>query len=338
MAMNHGADYSRQLRVAGWDAAAQERLATARVLLLGAGGLGVVAAPYLIGAGLGQLTLVDDDHIEASNLPRQIAYDQSQIGAAKAEALAEFCRARSRSATVIARPRRLAGAELEEALGQHDLALDCSDSPTLAAALNDAALRRGRPVVFASAAGLSGQLFNLFPGEDAPCWRCLWPEDIQPGGNCDALGVLGPVPGVLGLLQALEAMKILTGFAAPLRGQVLQYDFARLQQHRFTVPRRSNCNHRPPALEPEPDWPDTLAAALAAGFSLVDIRDPEEIAARPLPLPASNVPMAELLVAPPFAPDSKILLVCARGPRAQRTARSLRTRGFGQVWAYPRPW
>ncbi len=334
--MNCG-DFSRQLKVAGWNEAAQRRLATARVLLLGAGGLGVVAAPYLVAAGLGHLTIVDDDRIEASNLPRQITYAFNQLGIKKAAALADFCRARS-GGTVVGREERLLGAELETAVAQHDLTLDCSDSPTLAFALNDAALRQSRPVVFASAAGLSGQLFNLLPGETEPCWRCLWPAEVQPGGDCNGLGVLGPVPGVLGLLQALEVLKILTGFAAPLRGEVLQYDFARLQQYRFQVPRRPGCNHQPPPPTVEPDWPDSPAAALAAGLQLIDIREREEIAARPLPWPAQALPMVELLAAPPFALDKKLLLVCARGPRAQRTARALRERGFTEVWAYPRPW
>lgn len=242
----HTPDYTRQLKTPGMPPAAQDMLRRARVLILGAGGLGTAAAPYLAAAGIGHITLVDADTIEASNLHRQTPYRYTDIGAGKAETLAAYCQERmSGGACCTAISHELTGGALISVLRGHDIALDCSDSRRLAYQLNDAAHITGTPVIYANAAALGGQLFTLHPDDAQPCWRCLWPESIQSGDNCDALGVLGPVPGIFGLCQALEALKNLTGLAAPLRGEILQYDFATLRQTRFKVPRDPVCNHHP---------------------------------------------------------------------------------------------
>ena len=232
----------------------------------------------------------------------------------------------------------LDGEALLAALRTHDLALDCTDSRHFAGQLNDAALITATPVVFANAAALGGQLFTLHPAEDAPCWRCLWPEDIAPGGNCDALGVLGPVPATLGLWQALEALKILTGFAAPLRGEVLQYDFASMRQMRIRVPRRPVCNHQPPMLA-APVHAE-LATALAQHWRIIDIRSAAERTALAPPFACDPIPMPELLATPAahLAPDAPVLLICASGQRATHTARTLRAQGYAQVFAYGAAW
>ncbi|MDO5091454.1 MAG: HesA/MoeB/ThiF family protein [Cardiobacteriaceae bacterium] len=237
----HTPDFSRQLKVPGMTPAAQEKLARARVLVFGAGGLAASAVPWLAASGIGHLTLVDGDTVSVSNLHRQLPFTYADLSKPKAETLAAYCRARMAGATCAAIPRELDGAEILDALQAHDLALDCTDSRAFSYRLNDAALLCGKPVVFANASTLAGQLFMLHPGEEQPCWRCLWPE--EPPATSATLGVLGPVPGVMGMLQALEALKILAGFAAPLAGEVLQYDFARLAQSRFAVPRAPDCIH-----------------------------------------------------------------------------------------------
>jgi len=233
----HTPDFSRQLKVAGMTSAAQEALARARVIIFGAGGLAATAAPWLAAAGVGHLTIVDADTIAASNLHRQTPYTYADLGAKKATTLAAYCQARmADGAQCEAIAQTLDGEVLLAALRAHDLALDCTDSRHFAYQLNDAALITATPVVYANAAALGGQLFTLHPSRDAPCWRCLWPEDIAPGGNCDALGVLGPVPATLGLWQALEALKILTGFAArqyPAVGGTLKQTLARAWLRRF---------------------------------------------------------------------------------------------------------
>ena len=232
----------------------------------------------------------------------------------------------------------LDGEVLLAALRAHDLALDCTDSRHFAYQLNDAALITATPVVYANAAALGGQLFTLHPSRDAPCWRCLWPEDIAPGGNCDALGVLGPVPATLGLWQALEALKILTGFAAPLAGEVLQYDFATMRQTRIRVPRRAACNHQPQTLA-APIHAE-LTIALTQHWRIIDIRSAAERAALAPPFASEHIPMPELLAAPAayLAPDAPVLLICASGQRAGNTARALRTQGYAQVFAYGKAW
>ena len=308
----HTPDFSRQLKVAGMTSAVQEALARARVIIFGAGGLAATAAPWLAAAGVGHLTIVDADTIAASNLHRQTPYTYADLGAKKATTLAAYCQARmADGAQCEAIAQTLDGEVLLAALRAHDLALDCTDSRHFAYQLNDAALITATPVVYANAAALGGQLFTLHPSRDAPCWRCLWPEDIAPGGNCDALGVLGPVPATLGLWQALEALKILTGFAAPLAGEVLQYDFATMRQTRIRVPRRAACNHQP----------QTLAAPAP-------------------PFASEHIPMPQLLAAPAAYLDAgaPVLLICASGQRAQNTARTLRAQGYAQVYAYGKAW
>ena len=232
----------------------------------------------------------------------------------------------------------LDGEVLLAALRAHDLALDCTDSRHFAYQLNDAALITATPVVYANAAALGGQLFTLHPSRDAPCWRCLWPEDIAPGGNCDALGVLGPVPATLGLWQALEALKILTGFAAPLAGEVLQYDFATMRQTRIRVPRRAACNHQPQA--PAAPIHAELTIALTQHWRIIDIRSAAERAALAPPFASDHIPMPELLASPAahLRPKETTLLICASGQRATHTARTLRTQGHTQVFAYGKVW
>ena len=329
-------DYSRQIKVAGMSPAA---LARARIIIFGAGGLAATAAPWLAAAGVGHLTIVDADTIAASNLHRQTPYTYADIGAAKAPTLAAYCQARmAGGAQCEAIAQTLDGEALLAALRTHDLALDCTDSRHFAGQLNDAALITATPVVFANAAALGGQLFTLHPAEDAPCWRCLWPEDIAPGGNCGALGVLGPVPATLGLWQALEALKILTGFAAPLSGEVLQYDFATMRQMRIRVLRRPGCNHQPQA--PAAPVHAELATALAQHWRIIDVRSAAERATLTPPFASDHIPMPELLATPAahLAPDAPVLLICASGQRATHTARTLRTQGYTQVFAYGKVW
>ena len=335
----HTPDFSRQLKVAGMTSAAQEALARARVIIFGAGGLAATAAPWLAAAGVGKLTIVDADTIAASNLHRQTPYTYADLGAKKATTLAAYCQARmADGAQCEAIAQTLDGEVLLAALRAHDLALDCTDSRHLAYQLNDAALITATPVVYANAAALGGQLFTLHPSRDAPCWRCLWPEDIAPSGNCDALGVLGPVPATLGLWQALEALKILTGFAAPLAGEVLQYDFATMRQTRIRVPRRAACNHQPQTLA-APIHAE-LTTALAQHWRIIDIRSAAERAALAPPFASEHIPMPQLLAAPAAYLDAgaPVLLICASGQRAQNTARTLRAQGYAQVYAYGKAW
>lgn len=336
-------DFSRQLKVHGMTPEKQQALANARVLIFGAGGLGSTAIPYLAAAGVGHLTLVDDDRVSLSNLHRQTIYAHEDIGQFKAETAAAYCRARA-VGQFQAINKRLNRAELLAQVAAHAVILDCSDSRELAYQLNDAALMTGKPVIFANAAAMGGQLFTLHPGEDLPCWRCLWPESVLPGGDCNVLGVLGPVPGVFGLYQALEAIKCISGFAPALQGEVLQYDFARMTQIRLRVARRGECNHSPSRADflaaEMPCFTGSLADAKANGWQIIDIRNPPEIAERALPIADDCVPMAELLADPErgLSVDKPTLLVCASGQRAKACTAQLRRAGYDQVFAYPSAW
>lgn len=334
-------DFSRQLKVQGMNAETQARLAAAKVLIFGAGGLGATAIPYLAAAGVGAITIVDDDAVALSNLHRQILFTQADIGSNKAKLAAEFCQARAEG-RFQAIERRLSLAEIVAAMQAVDVVLDCSDSRQLAYQLSDAALLTGRAVVFANAAAMGGQLFTMQPHADLPCWRCLWSEDILPSGNCDALGVLGPVPATLGLWQALEAIKLITGFAPPLSGELLQYDFVSMRQMRLRVAKAAQCNHHKQAADIAEDgvFQGTFSAAKAQGLRIIDIRRAAEIALKPLAPADDCIEMSVLLDNPAqyIGSQEAVLLVCAAGQRSQSAATILRKQGFSGVLAYPKAW
>lgn len=334
-------DFSRQLKVQGMNAETQARLAAAKVLIFGAGGLGATAIPYLAAAGVGALTIVDDDAVALSNLHRQILFTRGDIGRNKAVAAAAFCEARAEG-SFQAIERRLSTAEIVAAMQAADIVLDCSDSRQLAYQLSDAALFTGRPVVFANAAAMGGQLFTMQPHADLPCWRCLWSEEVLPSGNCDALGVLGPVPATLGLWQALEAIKLITRFAPSLSGELLQYDFVSMRQMRLRVAKAADCNHHKQASDmvEEAVFEGDFAAAKMQGLRIIDIRSAEEIAQKPL-LQADNCILMSALLDNPLqyiGRQEAVLLVCAAGQRSRSAAKLLRKQGFAGVSAYPKAW
>lgn len=336
--------YTRQQKIIG--SIGQHALNEAHVLVVGAGGLGATALPYLAAAGVGHLTIVDHDHIEASNLHRQIPFTPDDIGRAKADVAAQYCQARNPNATITAIARRLNGDEWLSAGVEHDLILDCSDDRQLAYTLNDAALINGKPVIFANAAQMNGQLFTLRPDHpDAPCWRCLWPEDVRPGGNCDALGVLGPVPATLGCWQALTAIKLLTGMAVAA-DELLYYDFTTMRQQVLRIHKQAACNHH---LDPTTYrkrhmhdfiYPHSITQGKSDGMTIIDIRHPEECAARALDSADMLVEMSELCRNPAqyIQAEQRYLLVCAAGIRSQNAAGILRAAGYDNVFAYPSAW
>ena len=195
----------------------QARLRAASVLVVGAGGLGVPVLQYLAGAGVGRLGIVDADRLEPSNLHRQTWYALADCGREKSALAAERVRALNPEVRVEAHALRLDAGNAERLAAGHDLILDCSDNFATKFLLNDLALRTRKPVLFASVYQYEGQL-QLVRGDDATaCLRCVWPEATRDGlvGNCAEAGVLGPVPGVFGSLQALEALKLSVRPARP---------------------------------------------------------------------------------------------------------------------------
>ncbi|WP_116368546.1 HesA/MoeB/ThiF family protein [Parahaliea mediterranea] len=234
--------YARQILVPGVDIAGQERLQQARVMVLGLGGLGSPAALYLGGAGVGHLVLADGDTVAVDNLPRQLCHQDDDCGRNKAHSAAAAIAARNPEVSVEVIPRRLDEADLDACLPGLDLVLDCSDNYPLRYALNRASLRHRVPVVSAAAVRLEAQIALLDPNRNDPCYRCLYPEaGAQTALSCAESGVLGPVVGVAGSLQALEAIKYLSGCAEPLAGTLLMMDLATLEFRRLGVQRRDGC-------------------------------------------------------------------------------------------------
>ena len=235
--------YSRQLLLPAIDLEGQEQLGANTVLVLGLGGLGAPAALYLAGAGVGTLLLADDDPIDLSNLPRQVLYSEADLGEKKSVAAKARLAAQNHAITLEALPR-LTGAALREAVTRADLVLDCTDHFAIRDELNGVCLATGTRWVSAAALRTAGQLMAFDPRDgQSPCYRCLWPElPEQDGDACAEAGVLGPVVGLLGVLQALEAVKWLTGHAPSALGAVLSFEGLSLELHRFALKRRAQCS------------------------------------------------------------------------------------------------
>lgn len=221
--------YSRHLRLAEVGAAGQQKLQQARVLLVGAGGLGSPAAFYLAAAGVGQLRLVDDDSVERSNLQRQILHTEASIGTAKVESARERLAALNPRVQVEAVRQRVTADNVEALLDGVDVAIDGSDNFPLRYLLNDACVKLGKPLVYGAVQRFEGQASVFDAGRhrgQCPCYRCLFPEPPPPqfAPSCAEAGVLGVLPGIVGLLQATEAIKLLLGIGETLAGRLLQFD------------------------------------------------------------------------------------------------------------------
>ncbi len=223
--------YARHILLDELGIEGQERLLAARVLIVGAGGLGSPAALYLAAAGVGQITLVDDDVVELSNLQRQILHNTASLGRPKAESGRDALYALNPDVRVQAVVERLDDARLLELAARADLMLDCCDNFATRHAINRACVATGTPLVSGAAIRFSGQV-SVYDLRDpaAPCYHCLFPEaDSAEELRCATTGVLGPLVGMVGSVQAAEAIKLLVGMGEPLTGRLLSVDALRMQ-------------------------------------------------------------------------------------------------------------
>jgi molybdopterin-synthase adenylyltransferase len=232
--------YSRQLVMPEWSEAAQRALSEASVIVVGAGALGSPAAMYLAGAGVGRLGIVDGDDVELSNLHRQLLHFTPDIGAPKAHSAAAKLGFLNPEVIVEPYQVRLDAANAGGLLEGAGLVVDCSDSFETRYAVNAACCAARIPLVEAGVLGMSGLVMGIRPGEGA-CYRCAFPAPPPDAPSCATAGVLGPAAGVIGSLQALEALKLLTGVGEPLVGAFLQVDLALLSFLRVSVRRRAGC-------------------------------------------------------------------------------------------------
>ncbi len=239
--------YSRHLRLPEIGLAGQQRLQQAHVLLLGAGGLGSPAAYYLAAAGVGRLRIADDDVVDRSNLQRQILHTEDRIGTAKVASAAATLNALNPRTRIDAVAERVTSANVERLLEGVDVVIDGADNFPVRYLLNDACVKLGKPLVYGAVHRFEGQASVFDAGRrrgEAPCYRCLFPEPPPPEAapNCAEAGVLGVLPGVIGLIQATEAIKLLLGLGDPLSGRLLHFDALAM---RFRETR----------LTPDPDCP-----------------------------------------------------------------------------------
>lgn len=218
--------YARHLLLDPIGITGQQRLLDAHALIIGAGGLGSPAALYLAAAGVGQITLADADQVDLTNLQRQIAHDSASLGENKAVSASRRMQAMNPDIRIEALPERLAGDRLAELVVQADVVLDCSDNFATRHAINRACVRHGRPLVSGAAVRFDGQI-SVFDRRqpEAPCYACLFPEQAEETGmRCAEFGVFSPLVGVIGAMQACEALKLLMGVGQSLNGRLLLFN------------------------------------------------------------------------------------------------------------------
>ncbi|MXS21169.1 molybdopterin-synthase adenylyltransferase MoeB [Pseudomonas oryzihabitans] len=234
--------YSRQILLAQVDIAGQLRLKDAKVLIVGLGGLGSPVALYLAAAGVGELHLADFDQVDLSNLQRQVLHDESRIGQGKVDSALQRLAALNPEVRLVPWREALDADSLAARVAAVDLVLDCSDNFTTRAAVNAACVAQGRSLVSGAAIRLEGQLSVFDPRRaDSPCYHCLYGEGSEAELSCSEAGVLGPVVGLVGSLQALEALKLLAGFGEPLVGRLLLVDAAGSRFRELRVKRDPGC-------------------------------------------------------------------------------------------------
>jgi molybdopterin/thiamine biosynthesis adenylyltransferase/rhodanese-related sulfurtransferase len=222
--------YSRHLLIPEVGLAGQQKLLESKVLLIGAGGLGSPAALYLAAAGVGTLGIVDDDVVDLTNLQRQVIHNSERVGEPKVESARLTIQALNPDVDVVPYKTRLDRENVLDLIRDYDVIVDGADNFPTRYLLNDAAVRERKPVVHASILGFDGQLTVFIPYE-GPCYRCLYPQpppaDLAP--SCGANGVLGVLPGIMGLLQANEAIKLIIGQGEPLAGKLLLFEALQTQ-------------------------------------------------------------------------------------------------------------
>ncbi len=234
--------YSRQILLHDFDVAGQERLLRSRVLVVGLGGLGCPAALYLAAAGVGELLLADGDDVELSNLQRQIAHTGDDIGTNKARSAAVAIAALNPEVKIEVIARELVEDSMPELVARVDLVVDATDNYPVRFALNRACIAAGVPLVSGAAVRTEGQVAVFDPVRGGPCYRCLYARDEATTAlSCSDSGVLAPLVGVIGSLQAMEALKLLSGFGETLRGKLLLLDLRTMDIRQLTLPPRSDC-------------------------------------------------------------------------------------------------
>ncbi|MGC8485954.1 MAG: molybdopterin-synthase adenylyltransferase MoeB [Candidatus Baltobacteraceae bacterium] len=339
--------YSRHLLIPEIGLAGQERLAAARALVIGAGGLGAPVLAYLAAAGVGRIGIIDDDCVDESNLQRQILFEQADIGRPKAEVAAQRLHALNPQVTLDALQVRFHASNARELVRLYDVVIDCSDRFTTRYCTSDACSLEGKIEIFAAIFRFDGQVTRFDP--EGPCYRCLFPHAPEPGSvpTCAEGGVLGVLPGIVGAWQASEALKALLQIGDPLRGRLMLVDAlaARTHEVRFERdPECVRCGDHPTLFEPvdQPEEaraelsgiaeiaPEQLDAAMHEAI-LLDVREPHEVALGLVP-GALHIPASQLEARMHELDSAKRYIVACRvGVRSRWAIGRLRDAGFKRL-------
>ncbi|HEX6969336.1 MAG TPA: adenylyltransferase/sulfurtransferase MoeZ [Micromonosporaceae bacterium] len=352
--------YSRHLIIPDVGVEGQKRLKNARVLCVGAGGLGSPALLYLAAAGVGTLGIIDFDTVDESNLQRQIIHGQSDIGRPKAESAAERVREINPLVNVVIHNTMLDRDNIMEIFSRYDLIVDGTDNFATRYLVNDAAVLAGKPYVWGSIYRFDGQA-SVFWAEHGPCYRCLYPEPPPPGmvPSCAEGGVLGVLCASIGSIQVTEAIKLLTGTGEPLVGQLMVYDALEMTYRKIKVrkdPACVLCGENPTMTDLLEDYedfcgtvsPEAEAATVDATITprelkewqdagkdifLVDVREPAEYEIVRIP-GATLIPKGEILsgaALSEFPQDRQIVLHCKSGVRSAEALAALKAAGFANA-------
>lgn len=234
--------YSRQIMLPQFDYQGQQKLFNARVLVIGLGGLGSPVALYLACAGVGTLVLVDDDVVDQSNLQRQIIHSEADIGISKVVSAKQSIAALNGDVLVVAINDRLEASALVEEVSKADIVLDCCDNLATRLAVNEACFETKTPLVSGAAIRMEGQVTVVDPRQhNTPCYHCLTQLTGDQQGSCATNGVMAPLVGIIGAIQAMEAIKVLSHFGEPLVGKLLLLEAKTMRWQTFDLPKDMNC-------------------------------------------------------------------------------------------------
>lgn len=234
--------YSRQIMLPSHDIAGQEALLNAHITIFGAGGLGCPAAQYLVGAGVGHITLIDPDTVDISNLPRQVLYSSEDVGALKVDAAKRRLQAMNDTVKIDVYSRLLMDDELASQVERSDVVLDCTDNFQSRFVINQACVTYKKPLVSGAAIGMTGHI-TCFDHRltDTACYQCLYSEQDNEALTCSESGILGPIVGMMGTFQALETIKLITNTGRTLNGKLLIFDGLSGQWQQLALSKNPNC-------------------------------------------------------------------------------------------------
>lgn len=344
--------YARHITIPEVGLEGQKRLKAASILCIGAGGLGSPIAMYLAAAGVGRIGLVDFDTVDYTNLQRQILHGTTDVGRLKLDSASETLQRINPEVVVDLYPERFTAHNAKALATGYDILIDGTDNFPTRYLTNDVAFLMGKPNVYGAIFRFEGQVSVFAPHLGSPCYRCLFPQPPLPGQvpSCAEGGVLGVLPGIVGCLQASEAIKLLLGLGDPLLGRLVHFDALRFRFREIKLRRDPDCplcGKTPTILEPT-DLPDTCEANMSPlpeisvhdlnsyfqqgrPFVLLDVREPNEHELCRLP-GARLIPLGELPNRlQELDPAEEIIIHCKAGGRSARALQLLLSHGFGNV-------